>query len=144
MKDTGTTAISGCLIWFFLISFVGACIMPVFMVAGSLSSYTDFAIQTTGKWTCPENTTPQSYIYPTTSTDEYGNSHPATGFALQCVNPSGEVVQEDPVLFAFIWIGIFLLVGMIVTGVLCFVFAVPGGMLVTKLLNRLKVSKVGV
>ena len=143
MKDTGTTAVSGCLIWFLLISIVGSCVMPVFFVVGSISSFSDFAIQTTGSWTCPEGTTPESYTYPTTSTDEYGNSHPATGYALHCVNANGEVVKEDLVLYAFIWIGIFALIGLILTGVICFVFAVPGGMLVTKLLNKLKSPKSG-
>jgi hypothetical protein len=141
MKDTGTTAVSGCLIWFFLISIVGSCVMPVFFIVGSISSFSDFAIQTTGGWLCPESTTPKTHTYATTSTDEYGNSHPATGYALHCVDASGEVVKEDLILYAFIWIGIFALVGIVLTGVLCFVFAVPGGMLVTKLLNKFKGSK---
>src|SRR5690242_14871842 len=141
MKHTGTTAVSGCLIWFILISIVGTCVMPVFMAIGSITSFSDFAIQTTGGWTCPENTTPRTYTYSTTSTDEYGNSHPATGYSLQCVDASGEVVKEDPVLYAFIWIGVFLLIGLVLTGVICFVFAVPGGVLVTKLLNKLKSAK---
>jgi len=141
MKNTGTTAVSGCLIWFILISIVGTCVMPVFFVAASLSSFSEFAIQTTGGWLCPEGTTPQRHTYPTTSTDEYGNSHPATGYSLHCVDASGEVVKEDLVLYAFIWIGVLSLIGMIVSAVICFIFAVPGGMLVTKLLEKLKSPK---
>ena|SRR5688572_6864701 len=141
MKNTGTTAVSGCLIWFLLISIVGSCVMPVFFVVGSISSFSNFAIQTTGGWLCPEGTTPQRHTYATTSTDEYGNSHPATGYSLHCLDSSGDVVKEDPILYAFIWIGIFALVGMILSAVICFVFAVPGGMLVTKLLEKLKSPK---
>ena len=141
MKNTGTTAVSGCLIWLILISIVGTCVMPVFFIAASLSSFSEFAIQTTGGWLCPEGTTPQRHTYATTSTDEYGNSHPATGYSLHCVDASGEVVKEDPVLYAFIWIGVLALIGMIVSAVICFIFAVPGGMLVTRLLNKLKGPK---
>jgi hypothetical protein len=141
MKNTGTTAVSGCLIWFILISIVGTCVMPVFFVAASLSSFSEFAVQTTGGWLCPEGTTPQRHTYATTSTDEYGNSHPATGYALHCVDASGEVIKEDLVLYAFIWIVVLSLIGMIVCAVICFIFAVPGGMLVTKLLEKLKSPK---
>jgi hypothetical protein len=115
--------------------------MPVFFVAASLSSFSEFAVQTTGGWLCPEGTTPQRHTYATTSTDEYGNSHPATGYALHCVDASGEVIKEDLVLYAFIWIVVLSLIGMIVCAVVCFIFAVPGGMLVTKLLEKLKSPK---
>lgn len=141
MKDTGTTAVSGCLIWFFLITIVGSCVMPVFFIVGGISSVSEYAIQTTGGWTCPEGTTPESYSYATTTTDEYGHTQPSTAYELHCVDASGEVVKEDPIAYAFIWIGIFALIGMILTGVICFVFAVPGGILVTKLLNKFKGSK---
>src|SRR5687768_955515 len=66
MKNTGTTAVSGCLIWLILITIVGTCVMPVFFVAASLSSFSEFAIQTTGGWLCPEGTTPQRHTYATT------------------------------------------------------------------------------
>jgi hypothetical protein len=144
MNDVKTTAISGCLIWFLLITIIGSCVMPVFFIVGSVSSFSDLAIQTTGGWLCPEGTTPESYSYASTMTDEYGNSHPATAYELHCVDASGEVVKEDPVLYAFIWIGIWALIGLIVSGVLTFIFAVPGGVLVTKLLNKMKKPQSGV
>ena len=138
MSKTTTTAVSGCLIWFFLISIIGSCVLPVFVVIGSISSFSDFAINTTGGWLCPEGTTPKRHTYATTSTDEFGNRHPATGYSLQCVDNTGTVVKEDPVGYAFIWIGIWAGVGIILTAVLCFVFAVPGGMLVTKFLEKIR------
>lgn len=141
MNKPTTTAVSGCLIWFLLISIIGSCIMPIFFMIGGFSSVSDFAINTTGGWLCPENTTPQTYTYKTTTTDEYGNRQPSTAYVLQCVDASGSIVKEDPITYAFIWIGIWALLGLIVTGVLCFIFAVPGGMLVTKFLEKLKVRK---
>ncbi len=142
MKSAKTTAISGCLIWFILISVMSACVMPVFFVAGVFSSFTEFAIQTTGGWLCPEGTTPKSHTYATTSADEYGVEHPATGYELHCVDASGEIVKKDPVVYAFLWIGIFSVAGLIISVVLSFVFAVPGGMLVARLLDKVRSPKV--
>lgn len=141
MNKAKTTAFSGCLIWALLIFIISSCVMPVFFIVGSLTSFTDFAIKTTGGWLCPEGTTPESYTYASTMTDEYGNRHPATAYELHCVDASGEVVKNDPVLYAFIWIGISAAIGLIVSVVLAFVFAVPGGMLVTKLLEKLRMPK---
>jgi len=141
MKSAQTTAFSGCLIWVLLVSIISTCILPIAIAVGGISSFSDTAIQTTGKWLCPESTTPESYSYASTTTDEFGNSQPATAYELHCVAANGEVVKEDPIVFAFIWIGIFSLVGLITAIILAFVFAVPGGMLVTKLLNKLKSQK---
>ena len=115
--------------------------MPVFFVVGSVSSFSKFAIQTTGGWLCPQGTTPESYSYATTTTDEFGNTQPSTAYELHCVDSSGVVVKEDPIAYAFIWIGIWAAIGLILSGVLMFVFAVPGGMLVTKILNKLRTSR---
>jgi len=141
MNNAKTTAISGCVIWFLLIFIISSCVMPIFFIVGSVSSFSDFAIKTTGGWLCPDGTTPESYTYASTTTDEFGNRHPATAYELHCVDASGTVVKTDPVLYAFIWIGICGLIGLIISVVLTFVFAVPGGMLVTKILNKLRSSR---
>jgi hypothetical protein len=138
MNNAKTTAVSGCVIWFLLIFIIGSCVMPLFFIVGSVSSFSDFAIKTTGGWLCPDGTTPTSYSYATTSRDENGFEQPSTAYELHCVDSSGTVVKSDPVLYAFIWIGIWALIGLIVSVVLTFVFAVPGGMLVTKVLNKMK------
>ena len=141
MNNTKTTAISGCVIWFLLICTISSCVMPVFFIVGSVSSFSEFAIQTTGGWLCPEGTTPESYTYATTTADEFGNQQPSTAYELHCVDSNGTVVKEDPVVYAFIWIGIWGAIGLILSGVLTFVFAVPGGMLVTKVLNKLRTPR---
>jgi hypothetical protein len=144
MNNAKTTAISGCVIWFLLITIIGSCVMPVFFIIGGFSSVSDFAINTTGGWLCPENTTPDSYTYETTTTDSNGFRQPSTAYVLTCVDASGEVVKEDPILYAFIWIGIWALAGLIISGVLTFIFAVPGGMLVTKIINNIRSPRTGV
>jgi len=141
MKSAGTTAFSGCLIWVLLISIISTCILPIAMAAGGFSSSSDYAIHTTGNWLCPMGTTPQSYSYETTTQDENGFDQPATAYELHCVDAGGTVVKNDPILYAFIWIGLFALVGLIIAVVLSFIFAVPGGMLVTKLLEKLRSPK---
>lgn len=141
MNNAKTGTVSGCVIWFLLIAIIGSCVMPVFFLAGTLSSFTDFAVQTMGGFLCPEGTTPEKYTYQTTMNDEYGNPRPATAYELHCVDASGEVVKTDPIAYAFIWVGIIALLGVVLTGVLAFVFAVPGGMLVTRLLNKLRGQK---
>ena len=67
MNNAKTTAISGCVIWFLLICIISSCVMPVFFIVGSVSSFSDFAIKTTGGWLCPEGTTPESYSYASTT-----------------------------------------------------------------------------
>ena len=141
MNNTKTTAISGCVIWFLLICMISSCVMPIFFIVGSVSSFSEFAIQTTGGWLCPEGTTPESYTYATTTADEFGNQQPSTAYELHCVDSNGTVVKEDPVVYAFIWIGIWGAIGLILSGVLTFVFEVPGGMLGTKVLKKLKSTR---
>ena len=85
--------------------------MPVFFVVGSVSSFSEFAIKTTGGWLCPAGSTPESYSYATTTADEFGNRQPSTAYELHCVDSSGNVVKTDPVFYAFLWIGIWALIG---------------------------------
>lgn len=143
MKPAKTTAFSGCIIWFVMISMIGSCILPVFIFAGSMSSFSDFAIKTTGGLLCPQGTIPQSHSYSTTSIGSNGFEHPATGYELHCVDAEGSVVKKDPLAYAVLWIGAFAVIGLVVSALLSFVFAVPGGMLVTRLLEKFKVKKNG-
>jgi ABC-type glycerol-3-phosphate transport system permease component len=144
MNDTKARAVSGCVIWFLLICIISGCVMPVFFIVGSVSSFSDFAIKTTGGWLCPEGTTPESYSYSTTTHDENGFEQPATAYELHCVDASADVVKKDPVGYSFLWIGIFAGIGLLLSAILSFVFAVPGGMLVTKILNKLRISRANV
>lgn len=142
MKSATTGAVSGCLVWFLAFCMISACVLPVFTVIGSITSFTDFAIRTTGKFICPDGTTPEAYSYATTTTDEYGNSQPSTAYELQCVDAGGEILKSDPVGYAFLWIGILTCIGFIVTGVLAFALAAPAGVLISKLLSRLRQQKI--
>ena len=59
---------------------------------------------------------------------------------LQCVDASGNVVKEDPVGFAFLWIGIIAVIGLIISALLAFALAAPAGVLIGRFINRMKTA----
>ena len=138
MKSARTGTISGCIIWMIVFCIISMCVVPVASMVGGFSSGTNFAVSKVGPLVCPENTAPKIHTYATTSTDDNGFETPATGYEIQCFDASGEIVKTDPVAFAFIWIGILAAIGLILTGILAFVFAAPAGVLITRLINRNK------
>ena len=137
MKSAKTGALSGCLVWIIACGVLSMCILPVSTAIGGITSVSDFAIQQTGALVCPENTTPDVRTYATTTTSD-GFTRPSTAYVLQCKDAGGEIVMEDPVGYAFIWIGIIALIGLVLSGILAFVLAAPAGMLITKWMNRNK------
>jgi hypothetical protein len=138
MNQVKTGAVSGCIVWFIVFGILGACLVPAGMMIGGFTSVTDFAMQTVGPFVCPDGTTVDSRSYATTTNDEFGNPQPSTAYVLQCVDAAGEVVKEDPVTFAFIWIGIISGIGLVFAALLAFVFAAPAGVLVARVIKRNK------
>lgn len=142
MSSAKTSAISGCIVWILSIGLIMSCVLPIVIMIGSFTSFSHFAIRVTGNYICPDGTTAERREYATTTTDEFGNSRPATGYELRCVDASGEVVKTDPVGYAFLWIGFFTLFGLIVSGILAFLFAAPIGLLIGRLFKRTQTSSV--
>jgi ABC-type glycerol-3-phosphate transport system permease component len=140
MKTTG--AVSGCIVWIIVFGILSACLLPVSMIIGGFTSVSNFAMQTLGPVICPDGTTAESYSYATTTTDEFGNSQPSTAYELHCIDVTGAIVKEDPVLYAFIWMGIIALIGLVIAALLAFVFAAPAGVLISRLLNRSKKTNI--
>lgn len=138
MKTAKTGTVSGCIIWFIVFGLLSSCLVPVAMAAGGITSVSSFAIRTTGGFICPDGTTADTYSYASTTTDEFGTPQPSTAYVLICVDASGETVKEDPVAYAFIWIGILAGIGLIMAGILAFAFAAPAGILIARLFNRKK------
>lgn len=144
MKQATAGTISGCVIWVLSIGMITSCILPISLVIGSVTSFSQFAIKTTGNMICPDGTNPESYSYETTTTDEFGNTEPATGVELHCVDESGVIVKSDPVGYAFLWDGIFALIGLIISAILAFALAAPLGVLIGRLLKRNKQQSVAI
>jgi hypothetical protein len=107
---------------------------------GGFTSTSGFAMQVMGPYICPEGSTAQSYSYATTTTDENGNSQPSTAYVLQCVDANGEVIKEDHVVYAFAWIAIIALAGLVIAALLSFALAAPAGMLIGRLFNKNKTN----
>lgn len=137
-QSTAAGTLSGCVIWILSIGIIASCVLPIFVIIGSVSSFSQFSIRVTGNIICPNGTTPDRHEYATTSTDEFGNSHPATGYELRCVDQSGEIVKTDPVGYAFLWTGVWALVGLILSAVLAFLLAAPLGVLIGRLFKRVQ------
>ena len=135
MKSAKTGAVSGCLVWIIACGVLSMCILPVSSAIGGITAVSDFAIQQTGAIVCPENATPDVRTYATTTTSD-GFTRPSTAYVLQCKDADGEIVMEDSVGYAFIWIGIIALIGLVLSGILAFVLAAPASVLITKWVNR--------
>jgi hypothetical protein len=138
MKVTKAGTLSGCVVWIIVFGVVNLCFVPAAMMIGGFTSVTNFAMQTVGTFICPEGTAGQSYSYATTTTDEFGNSQPSTAYELHCVDSNGEVVKKDPVLYAFLWMGGFVGIGLIAAALIAFALAAPAGVLIARVLDRNK------
>jgi hypothetical protein len=142
MKAAKTGTISGCIVWIIVFGILSTCILPAAMMIGGFTSVSNFAMQTLAPIICPDGTTAESYSYATTTTDEFGHSQPSTAYELHCVDTNGVVVKEDPILYAFLWIGIIAAIGLIIAVLFSFALAAPAGVLISKLLNRRQKSNI--
>jgi hypothetical protein len=112
------------------------------MIIGSFTAPSQFAMQTLGPMLCPTGTTAESYSYPSTTTDQYGNTQPSTAYELHCVDPNGTVVKQDPVQYAFLWTGTMAALGFAIAALLAFALAAPVSVLIARLLNRVKKTSI--
>lgn len=142
MKSRTAGTLSGCIVWIIVFGVLSSCLLPAAMVIGGVTSITNFAMQTIGPLICPEGTVGQSYSYATTTTDEYGNSQPSTAYELHCVDTNGDVVKEDPVVYAFLWVGIVAIIGLGIAALLAFLLAAPAGVLIARVLDRNKKTNI--
>jgi ABC-type glycerol-3-phosphate transport system permease component len=142
METAKTGTISGCIVWIIVFGIFSACLLPVAMIVGGVTSVSNFAMQTMGPIICPGGTISKSYSYATTTTDEYGNSQPSTAYELHCVDTNGIVVKEDTILYAFLWIGIIAIIGLVIAALLALVLAAPAGVLISRLLHRRQKSTI--
>lgn len=136
MKPKMPGTLLGCLVWIIVFGLLSACFFPAAMMIGGFTSASNFATQTIGPIICPDGTTAQSYSYATTTTDEYGNTQPSTAYELHCIDASGAILKKDPVLYAFIWIGIFAVIGLVSAALLALALAAPAGILISRVLHR--------
>jgi hypothetical protein len=136
MKAKTTGTLSGCIVWMIVFGVLSVCVFPTAMMLGGITSASNFAMQAIGSVICPDETMPQTYSYATTTTDEYGNRQPSTAYELHCVDANGVILMKDPVLYAFTWIGVISIIGLVIAALLAFALAAPAGILISKFLHR--------
>jgi hypothetical protein len=138
MKSLAAGTASSCLIWFLVFGLVSFCLCPVTMFLGGISStlQADFVARVLQPYLCPDNSTAEVVTFQTTSQDEFGNATPATGYEMRCVDADGDIVRAASPDYAFYWIGLLALAGLIVSGVLALVLAAPIGAFITHRMRR--------
>ena len=141
MTEKKSNTLPGFLSFIVLAFIISACMTPVFRMAGSFTIGTDFSINMVGSFICPEDTTPRGQQYQTTRRGSNGSRIPSTETALQCVNEQGTVVLDDRFMYPLIWSGGSMIAGVTVALLLAVIFAVPGGKLVSPLLEKIRGSK---
>ena len=135
MKPKAAGTLSGCIVWIIVFGTLISTILPIAIMVSVFTSMTGFAARALGPAICPEGTTAESYSYPTTTTDEYGNSQPTTAYELHCLDANGVLVKNDTILFIVYWVGTFILISLVIAALLAFVLAMPAGVFITRILN---------
>lgn len=138
MKSLKLGAASGCVVWLVTFFILGGCLVPVGLLAGSITSTVtgDAVAEILTPYMCPEGSEGKIHTYPTTTTDEYGFEQPSTGFEMRCVDATGEIVKDLGPTYGFVWIGLLGGAALIVAALLALLLAAPAGALLAKLFNR--------
>ena len=142
MESAKTGTISGCIVWAIVFSVLCACLFPVTMVIGSITSTLtgDSVARILGPRLCPQNSTAEIYTYETTTTDENGFETPSTAYEMRCVDAAGNLVKDLGPTYAFIWTGLLGAVGLVLAAILAFLLAAPAGAFIAKVFNKNKSS----
>jgi hypothetical protein len=143
MKSVTTGTLSGCVVYIIVFFFLLTCLVPLGMGLGGVTSTisADFVARTLEPYLCPDGSHAEIITFQTTSTDEFGNESPATGFEMQCVNARGEITRPPSPDYAFIWIGVIGVASLILAALLSFVLAAPAGVIIGRLLGRTKTAQ---
>lgn len=142
MKTTAAGTVSGCIVWIIVFGGLSLCLFPIAVMIGGFTAPSQLAMQTLGPLLCPAGTTAESYSYPSTTTDEYGNSQPSTAYEMHCIDTNGTIVKKDPVSYAFLWTEITAILGLAIAALLALVLAAPVGVVIVRLLNRNKQTSI--
>lgn len=134
-------AVSGCFTWIALLFVFGSFLLPASMFVGSMTSETNFAMNTMAKYMCPEGTTPQTSTSSVQKRGTDGKRYNDGIVELQCRNPDGSIVPNLSFLAGPAWIGVFILAGLLLAILFAFIFAVPGGILLNRMLEKMRGPK---
>ena len=138
MKTASTGAASGCVVWLLTFGALSLCLCPMGLTLGGITSATNAAsiASLVGPWLCPAGSAAKIETYETTTTDDNGNTQPATGYTMVCQDAGGAVVANPGPLYAFVWIGILSGIGLAVAAILSIFLAVPAGAVIARWMSR--------
>ena len=129
----------GCVTWILVFGGLLSCLPPIVIFGGLVSGFmaTDIVVPAVGPMLCPADTEPYINTYPTTSIGENGVEYPSTAVEMLCRQADGSSV-EPSMDYQNAWIGLLGIAGLILSGVLSIFIAGPVGILVNKLLDRMR------
>jgi hypothetical protein len=140
MQAVKAGTVSGCIVWVLVFGLLCACLAPVTMVAGSITSTLagESVARILGPSLCPDNSTAEIYTYETTLIDSSGFERPSTAYEMRCVDTSGRIVKDLGPTYAFIWMGLLGAAGLVLAAVLAFLLAAPAGAWIGKVRGKEK------
>jgi hypothetical protein len=145
MKSAATGTASGCVVWMLVFCMLSFCVLTLALPLGSIVSTVsgDFVVRVVEPYLCPPGSTGEIITFATTTVDSNGVRQPATGYEMQCVDASGSIVRAPSPDYAFLWLGILAVIGLVLAALFAFLFAAPAGVLVAKLVNLLRQRRAG-
>ena len=134
MKSATVGTGSGCVIWMLAFGIISLCLCPVATIVGALASTVgaESVVGLVEPYLCPENSTAEIITYQTTTTDDFGNESPSTGYVMQCVDSAGGVVRDGSPDYAFYIVSVLILGSLILSALGAFLVAAPLGALIAK------------
>ncbi|MEW6403335.1 MAG: hypothetical protein AB1649_16185 [Chloroflexota bacterium] len=138
-KNSSVGLFLGCIVWFAVFGILLSCLIPMAIFGGLLSGFlaSDPVAKTVGPLLCPQATTPYIHTFETTSIGENGVEYPSTGIEMLCRQVDGTSV-EPLVDYQDAWIWILVIAAILVSAVIAIFVAGPVGILINRLLDRLR------
>ena len=145
MKSAATGTASGCVVWVLTFCVLSTCVLSaVVPLVGAVTSTNEAFVESTiGPYLCPQGSTAELTTYETTGVDSSGNPISTTAYEMQCVDANGNITREPSVDYAFMWIGILAVIGLVVSALAAFLLAAPAGVVVAGVMGRLRRGRVG-
>jgi hypothetical protein len=128
MERKPNRLLSGCLIWIIAFLLISGCLVPASLFVAGMSTFfsEEFIVPILGPYMCPENTNAEIISFESTMIGQDRFVRPSTTLEMICKSPDGITVQNLGGSYAFIWSGIFVVVGLILAAIfaiiLTFVF----------------------
>jgi hypothetical protein len=139
MKSTAAGALSGAAVWVLTLGAAFACLCPAAVFVGGISASlgSGSVAGILEPYLCPDGSAAEIVTYQTTTTDDFGNTSPATAYEMQCVGASGEIAREPSPDYAFYWMGALIAGSLLLSLALAFLLAAPAGLLFAAIARRM-------